>query len=295
MLMTAASTMHGPAIDADYRFLTVARQPEAAGKRTSSVVKASIYFVVGIAAAVLAGCGGIGSPAAASKASPSPGRGGGNGAAGQLVQLSSGKMTLSDQGVSVSVTYDSSTSVLQSGTGSLADVAPGVCVAATGQKETTGAVTATTLSVMLNMNGNDCSQPGSAFGGAPSPRAGRQSPRPGATPGGPGGGVPANLTFVRGKVASVSGSTVAVDQDTGGPVTFTVPSTARITRTVSSSTARLAVGECITANGQRDSSGTVRARAIVISVPGPNGCAVGRGFGGPGGGTSASPRTSQSA
>lgn len=289
-----------PPPSTDYRFLTLARQPEAADKRSSSVVKASIFFVVGIAAAVLAGCGGIGSSATASsssaKTSPSPARG--SGAAGQLVSLASGKMTLSDQGGSVAVSYDSSTTVLQSGTGSMADVAPGVCVTATGQKETTGAVTATTLSVMLNMNGNNCAQPAGGFAGAPSPGASPRadrSPRPGASPGGPGGGAPANLTFVRGKVASVSGTTVTVDEANGTPATVTVPSTARITRTVSSSTARLAVGECITANGQRDSSGTVKARAIVISAPGPNGCA-GRGgfggFGGPGGGRpSASPRS----
>lgn len=265
-------------------------------------MKASIFFVVGIVAAVLAGCGGIGSSATVSsssaKTSPSPGRG--NGAAGQLVNLASGKMTLSDQGSSVTVSYDSSTTVLQSGTGSMTDVVPGVCVTATGQKETTGAVTAMTLSVMLNMNGNNCAQPAGGFGGGTpspgtSPRAGRQSPRPDASPGGPGAGAPANLTFVRGKVAGVSATTVTVDEGTGAPATVTVPSTARITRTVSSSTARLAVGECITANGQRDSSGTVKARAIVISAPGPNGCATGRGFGGPGGGRpSASPRTAQS-
>ncbi|HSR24201.1 MAG TPA: DUF5666 domain-containing protein [Candidatus Eisenbacteria bacterium] len=254
---------------------------------------------MGIAAVVLAGCGSFGSSATASsssaKASPSPGRG--NGAAGQLVRLSRTSMTLNDQGSSVTVSYDSSTTVLQSGTGEPADLTPGVCVTATGLKETTGAVTATTVQVMLNMNGN-CTQPAGGFGGAPSPgqspRAGRQSPGPGASPGGPGDGVPANLTFVRGKVSSVKGTTITVEQDTGGPVTVTVPATARITRTVSSPAARLAVGECITASGQRDSSGTIKARAIMISAPGPNGCAAGRGFGGPGGGRP-SPTPSQAA
>jgi hypothetical protein len=259
-------------------------------------VKASIFFVVGIAAAVLAGCGGFGSPATAStssaKTSPSPGRGNFNGAAGELTKLSNGKLTLSDQAGTATVSYDSSTTVLQSGTGSLADLAPGVCVNATGQKEATGAVTATTVQVMLNMNGN-CNQPAAGFGGAgapspgASPRAGRQSPGPGQG----GNGLPANAAFVRGKVSSVSGTAVTVEQDTGGPVTVTVPSTARITRTVSSTTARLAVGECITATGQRDPSGTVKARALVISAPGPNGCAIGagRGFGPGGGRPSASP------
>src|SRR5207245_1283110 len=92
------------------------------------------------------------------KTSPSPGRGNANAASGQLVNLASGKMTLSDQAGNVTVSYDTSTGVLQTGTGSMADVAPGVCVTANGEKDASGAVTATTLSVMLNMNGN-CTQP----------------------------------------------------------------------------------------------------------------------------------------
>ena len=265
-------------------------------------MRASIFFVVGTAAAVLAGCGGLGSSATASsnsaKTSPSPGRGNFNGAAGQLTKLTGSSMTISDQAGTVTVSYDSSTSVLQSGTGSMTDIAAGVCVTANGDREANGSVTATGVQVMLNMNGN-CNQPAAGFGNgngqgpggasprpSGSPRAGRPTPSPGATP--------ANLAFVRGKVSSVSGTTVTVEQDTGGPVTVTVPSTARITRTVSSTTARLAVGECIAATGQRDSSGAVKARAIVISAPGPNGCTIagagGRGFG-PGGRPSASPRS----
>ncbi|HEY7201566.1 MAG TPA: DUF5666 domain-containing protein [Candidatus Dormibacteraeota bacterium] len=265
-------------------------------------MRASIFFVVGIAAAVLAGCGGLGSSATAStssaRTSPSPARANFNGAAGQLTKLSGGKMTVSDQAGAVTVSYDTSTTVLQSGTGSLADIVAGACVTANGQREANGAVTAAGVQVMLNMNGN-CTQPAGGFGagagngtgngqgpGGQSPRPGRGSPSPGASP-------PANVAFVRGKVSAVNGATVTVEQDTGGPVTVTVPSTARITRTVSSTTARLAVGECVTATGQRDSSGTVKARAIVISAPGPNGCAIGagRGFGPGGGRPSASPRS----
>jgi hypothetical protein len=264
-------------------------------------VRAS-FFVVGVAAALLAGCGGIGNAAGgtagAAKTSPSPGRGAvGNNVVGQLVKLASGRMTVSDQAGNVAVSYDSSTTVLQSGTGSLADAAAGTCVTAAGEKDASGAVAATTLQVELNMNGN-CTQPGGGFGGGQSPgpgqsprpggRAGQGSPRPAQSPGG--GALPANLTAVRGKVASVSGSTLTVQPQTGAPVTVTVPSTARITRLVSSTPARLAVGECITANGQRDSSGTVKARSVLISAPGPNGCTRAGGFG-PGGRPSASPRT----
>ena len=59
------------------------------------------------------------------KTSPSPGRGNGNVAAGQLVNLASGKMTLAEQAANgggttnATVSYDTSTTVLQTGTGLL--------------------------------------------------------------------------------------------------------------------------------------------------------------------------------
>ncbi len=251
-------------------------------------MRASI-IVVGAAAALLAGCGSIGSsasPAAsAAKASPSPGQGG-NGIVGQLVQLNSGKMTISDQAGEVTVTFDSTTSVVQSGSGSLADAAVGTCVLAAGTSDPSGAVTASTFQVQLNMNGNCAAAAGFGGQGGQGTRTGRGSPAPGASPGA--NRPPANQTLVRGKVASVSGDTVVVQPDTGAPVTVTVPSTVRITRLVSSTSARLAVGECITANGQRDAAGTVKARTLLISAPGPNGCTRG-GFGGGRLGASPSP------
>jgi hypothetical protein len=247
-------------------------------------VKASIV-IVGVAAAVLAGCGGIGGGASASsntaaRTSPIPGRGAfanGNAVTGQVVQLATDKVTVNGQvgngkTGNTTVSYDSTTTVLQSGTGSMADVVPGVCVLATGQKDaTSGVVTATTFQAQLNMNGN-CALPAGAGGGQ-----GRPSASPGQGFGGPPGG---NLTVVRGKVTSVSGSTVMVQPDAGAVMTVTVPSTVQVTRLVSSTTARLAVGLCVTATGQRDSSGVVKARNILISAPGPNGCTRAGGFGG---------------
>lgn len=234
---------------------------------------------------MLAACGSSGGTATASsgsaKASPSPsgGRGafGGNGVSGQVASVSSGKLVVTDQSGSVTVTYSSSTGVLQSGTGSLADLTAGTCMTATGLKDPSGVVTASTLSAMLNMNGV-CNPPN---GAGPSPGAG-----PGGGQGRPNAGpsAPPNLTFVRGKVTSVSGSTVMVQQLAGDTVTVSVPTTARITRLVTSTTARLGAGECVTANGSRTSAGIVQARSIVISAPGPNGCATGFGRGAGGGG-----------
>lgn len=258
-------------------------------------MRASIIFVVGVAAALLAGCGGFGTPAGASgaaKTSPSPGRGAfANAVVGQVSQVGSGTMTVAQQSGSAKVSFDSSTSVLQSGTGSLSEAVAGVCVVATGTKDASGAITARTFQVQLNMNGN-CTPPAGLGGGGGQGggqgRAGRGSPSPGA-----GGAPPANFANVRGKLTSVSGSTMTVQPQTGSPVTVTVNSSTMVTRLVTSSSARLAVGECVTANGQRDSSGTVKARTILISPPGANGSCTfaGAGFGGGGRRPGASPPT----
>jgi len=276
-----------------YRFLTAARNRLSPARGISWVVKASI-IVVGVAAAVLAGCGSIGGNAGAAaattvKTSPSPGRGAfGNGVVGQVSQVASGKLTVDQQNGSVTVTYDSTTSVLQSGAGSIAEAVPGTCVVAAGTTDAGGTVTARTFQIQLNMNG-DCTPPAGlgggqgAGGGAP-----RRSPSPGA-----GGGPPTNFAMVRGKLTSVSGSTMTVQPQTGSPVTVVVSSSTTFTRLVTSSPARLAVGECVTATGQRDSSGTVKARSILISAPGPKGCTRGGALGA-GGGRGASPSPGQS-
>jgi hypothetical protein len=259
-------------------------------------VKASI-IVVGVAAAVLAGCGSIGSTAGATSAtaartSPSPGRGAfGNAVVGQVSQVSGGKMTVAQQNGSVNVTFDSTTSVLQSGAGAISEAVPGTCVVATGTTDASGTVTARTFQVQLNMNG-DCTPPAGVGGGGQGPGAGGFSPRPGrGSPSpGAGGGPPANLANARGKLTNVSGSTMTVQPQTGSPVTVVVTSSTTITRLVTSSSARLAAGECVTATGQRDSSGTVKARSILISAPGANGCTRAGGFGG-GGRPGSSPAT----
>ena len=251
-------------------------------------MKASIIVVGVAAAAVLAGCGSTGSTASATaaKTSPSPGRGAfGNAVVGQVSQVASGKMTVAQQSGSVTVTFDSTTSVLQSGAGAISEAVPGTCVTATGTTDASGTITARTFQVQLNMNGNCTPPAGAGQAGGFSPRPGRGSPSPGA-----GGGPPANVANVRGRLTNVSGGTMTVQPQTGSPVTVVVSGSTTITRLVSSSTARLATGECVTATGQRDSSGTVKARSILISAPGPNGCTRAGGFGG-GGRPGASPPT----
>lgn len=238
------------------------------------VVKEGIA-VIALAAAALAACGGTASktPSGSSTASPAARA---NAVAGSIAQLGAGKIVVQEQTGNATVDYDSSTMVLQSGTGTLADAAAGTCVNATGQKDASGAIAATTLQVMLNMNG----QCNLLQGG----NQGNQSPRPFPS-GSPGQGRNPNAAFARGKVTAVSGTTLTVQQAAGDNVTVIVPSTARISKLTTASSSRLTVGLCVQANGQRDASGALKARVVTIVPPGPNGCPTGGGaFGGGGGG-----------
>lgn len=233
------------------------------------VVKVGI--VVALAAVVLAACGGTASKTPSGSSTASPGAARGNGVAGSIAQLGAGKIVVQEQSGNATVDYDSSTMILQSGTGTLADAAAGTCVNATGQKDASGAVTATTLQVMLNMNGQ-CNILQGGNQGGPSPR-----PFPS---GSPGQGRNPNAAFARGKVTAVSGTTLTVQQAAGDNVTVIVPSTARITKLTTASSNRLTVGLCVQAVGQRDASGALKARMVTIVPPGPNGCPTGGGFGG---------------
>lgn len=241
------------------------------------------YVLPGIAAALVAACGATSSAptsaqtaASASPASRAAGQAAfGAGVTGKVVQLTASQLQLNGQGGSATVDYAADTPVLQTAAGSLSDVQAGVCVLATGQPAAGGAVAATTLSVMLNMNGQ-CT--GGGFpGGGPraggSPRPGA-SPRPRGSPGAFGGG-----TTVRGKVTAVSGSSLTVQPATGSPVTVDVTSTTRITRIELGATTQLAVGQCVTASGQRDATGAVQARQLTIFPAGPAGCVAAFGGG----------------
>jgi hypothetical protein len=231
----------------------------------------------GIAAVLLAACGAT-SSASTTAGRPSPsgspesraaGQGVfGAGVTGKIVQLTATQLQLNGQGGSATVDYAADTPVLQTAAGSLSDVSAGVCVAATGQPAAGGVVDATILSVMLNMNGQctGAGLPGGGvrLGGSPLPGA---SPRPRGSPGALGGG-----TAVRGKVTAVSGSSLTVQPATGSPVTVDVTSSTRITRIEQGAITQLAVGQCVTASGQRDATGAVQARQITVFPAGPAGC-----------------------
>ena len=242
-------------------------------------------FIVLVAVAgglAIAACG-SGASASKSLTSPSPGRGGGqarNGAAGQLVQINGQTLILTGATGDITVTFTSSTTFSRTSTAVLADIVPGACIVATGQKDSAGMLTAMTVRLSPKpASGCGAGQfgPNPAPGGSPRPAAPGASPRP--TPSDQ-PGQPA-MTFVAGEVQSATGVSITILTAGAGTQTITVPTTATVTKTSSASSTDLRTGECLRANGQPDAAGAVQAMSITISPAGPSGtCATG--FGGRG-------------
>jgi len=244
-------------------------------------MKRSMVLVAVMLGVVAAACGSAATASNGASTSPSPGRGGAqfrNGAAGQLVQINGQTLIVTGPSGDLTVTTSTSTTFTRTSTAVLADIVPGLCILATGQKDSTGILTATT--VRLSPKGaNGCTAAG-RFGPNASPPAGasppQTSPRP--TP----SGLPP-MAFVSGEVTAATGISITVLTTASGSQTITVPTTAAVTTTVVASASDLRIGECLRATGARDSAGNVQATTITITPAGPSGTCV-TGFGGGGGG-----------
>jgi len=243
-----------------------------------------MLVLMALALAVVAtACGSAATASSGATASPTPPRGGGarlgNGASGQLVQINGQNLILTGPSGDLTVTVSSTTTFTQTSTAVLADIVPGDCILATGQKDSTGMLTATTVRL----------SPKPAAGCAAAARVGPGfSPPPGASPRPIPSGQPA-AAFVSGQVTGAAGISITVLTTTAGSQTITVPTTAAVTTTVVSSATDLRTGECLRATGAKDSTGTVQATSITITPAGPSGTCVtgfggGGGFGGRGGG-----------
>jgi hypothetical protein len=229
----------------------------------------------------LAACGGA-ATANNSSASPTPARGAQarNGAAGQLVQISGQTLILTGASGDISVTFTTATTFSRTSTAVLADIVPGLCLVATGQKDAAGTLTAATVRLSpKSAAGCGAGQVGPPNAGA-SPR-----PTPSAQPAQPA------MPAVSGEVTAAAGTSITVLTATSGSQTITVPTVAAVTKNSSASVTDLRIGECLRANGPADAAGLVQATAIAITPAGPSGtCATavgGRGFGGAGGGAPA--------
>jgi hypothetical protein len=241
--------------------------------------------LIAVAAFVLAACG---SPASAAKASPSPSGANGlrNGASGQLVQVNGQTLILTGPNGDTTVMVTATTTYTKTSIATLADIVKGTCIVANGQKDpASGAITVTNVRISPKAAAGCTSAGPGGNPGAFSPPA-NATPRP--TPSGQ-----ANLAFVTGEVTAVSGPSITVKTAAGASQTFSVASAATITDSADVTIAALQNGQCLRANGAKDSSGNVQATSVTITPAGPSGtCTTGGagrgGFGGgnrPGGGT----------
>jgi hypothetical protein len=246
----------------------------------------SLLLVATATTFILAACGGVAS-AAKSSTSPSPGAGNAlrNGASGQLVQISGQTLILTGPNGDITVMFTTATMFTKTSVATLADITPGACVLATGRKDaTTGAITATNVRISPKTSAGCAAAgfaPGGAAGASPRPSV---SPRAGATPRPTPSGLP-NAAFVTGEVTAVTGTSVTVLTQATGSQTITVQAAATVTLSAVVSQSNLQNGQCLRANGSRDSTGNVLATAITITPAGPSGtCTSGLGGGGRGGG-----------
>jgi Domain of unknown function (DUF5666) len=232
-----------------------------------------VALVVAAFGVVVAACGSA-ATANTSSSSPTPPAGGAaqfrNGASGQLVQVNGQSLILTGPSGDLTVSYSSTTTFSRTSNAVLADIVPGTCIVATGQKDAAGALTATTVRLSPKPAAG-CGAAG-RFGPNPTPPAGA-SPRP-TPPGQP-------AAFVSGEVTGAAGVSITVLTATSGSQTITVPTTAAVTSTLVASSTDLQIGECVRATGARDSAGTIQATSIAITPAGPNGTCV-TGFGGRG-------------
>jgi hypothetical protein len=241
-----------------------------------------LVLAAATAGLVAVACGSAATAANTASPSPSAGRGGAqfrtNGASGQLVQINGQSLILTGPTGDLTVTLSSTTTFTRTSTAVLADIVPGVCILATGQKDSAGVLTATTVRLSPTVSGG-CAAAG-RLGPNASPPAGA-SPRP--TP----SGLPA-MAFVTGEVTGAAGISITVLTTTSGSQTITVPTIAAVTTTVVGTAADLRTGECLRATGARDAAGNVQATTITITPAGPSGTCTtglgGGGFGGRGGG-----------
>lgn len=230
-------------------------------------------LAVAVSACGTAGTSAAGQPVARSTAPAAPpgsaaaAPAGPRGASGTVAALSTSNLQVQNPRTGqVTVTFTPSTSFTRTVAATAADLVVGDCALASSAAAPTGSpavpggpVTAT--SVMITRPGADG---GCSVGG----------PGGGARTAGRGRGAPA-----AGKLISISGSGFVLQTSNATRGVTTTPATT-YSKTVATDHSALAVGQCVTAVGPSDDTGTVAASSISIRPSGPQGCQGG--FGGPG-------------
>lgn len=237
---------------------------------------------------------------------------GGGGTSGEIAAVSDLLMQVQGDDGQTAVSWDAGTTITQSVAGTLADVTVGSCVVTVGASGDDSTAAATSVTVTAATDG-ECSGGfgGGAGGGMPGGSGGgsgdgeRPSGMPSGAPDGAmpeGGELPDGAptgqpdgdgggggfgTVTAGLVTAVDGSTITVQQigeDSSTTGTVTVDGSTTYTTTVTADSSAIAVGLCVTAIGEADSSGQVAATSLALSEAGDSGCSTGFGGGMPGGG-----------
>lgn len=264
-------------------------------------VSLALVTLAGVGALALAGCGGSSSSAAPAASSTAPAEGSGQaggqhaqmpGASGLIASWSGGVMQVQGTSAQTAVTVSSSTRITEQKPSTEEAVVVGSCVtvrpattSASGgtpsaSASSSGPIAAGTVQVRAAVNGS-CS---GGFGGGSGTPSGSFTPRarPSGAPTGAAGGF--RDFGASGTVTSVSANGFVVQETRGGTTTsatVTTSGTTTYTTTATATSAAIKVGECATAIGTADSTGSVAARSLSLSQAVNGQCTSGFGrFGG---------------
>jgi len=246
-----------------------------------------------------AGATGTADAGDAAQAQAPSGQGGGGlpggGTSGEIAAVTDALLQVQGDDGQTAVSWDGTTTIAQTVTAALSDVTVGSCVVAftsgdEGAAATSVAITAATDDGCTGgFGGGGFPADGEMPSGMPTDRPegaempdGAPTDMPGGGSGGGFGGATAGL------VTAVDGSTITVES-TGTPgsadattttATLTVDDATAFTSTVAADATAIAVGRCVTAQGEADSSGQVAATSLTLSDATDDGCSTG--FGGRG-------------
>ncbi|MCW2726058.1 MAG: hypothetical protein JWN35_2979 [Frankiales bacterium] len=241
-----------------------------------------------------AACGSSGSAtatapgAAATPGAQAQGQGGpprAPGVSGLVAAIEGSTLQVQDTSAQTAVVYTAATAITATVPGTVSDVTVGVCAtvrgAASGGASPATSLTATSVTLSRPVNGS-CT---AGFGGTGGPGRPGGTPPSGASPGAgargraAGGGGAGKVTAVNGGTFTLASIGFGAQGSTGGSSTTplvvgTTPTTTFSTQQRATS-ASLKTGECVTARGAADSSGTVTATSIAVR-PAVNGaCTTG--------------------
>jgi uncharacterized protein DUF5666 len=246
-------------------------------------------LVVAVAVTVSA-CGNTGTSTTEPSASPEA-PAGPAGASGTVAAVTAANLQVQNPRTGqLTVSFTPSTVFTKTVPATTADLVTGDCALALGAPQPAGdpAGPLTATSVLISPAATDGGCTANGFGGAGrGARAGSSGNGPGSgaapskNPNQPSGSGRGRGGTATGKITSMSGTGFAVQMGASTATrTIITTATTTFTKTVPTDHSALAIGECVTAVGPSDDTGTVTASSISIRQPGPNGCQGG--LGGPG-------------